>query len=154
MSGAAVGAIFLVMTVAYVFLKSSSSVYPAHKRQVLRRRAWFKQEKARRLASAGGAKETDLREWYNPTFTIARTVELPVGVSLEFENDPPLLQRKYAGKALLRVGEPNEAEVIAEIMEPRPSNDNPVLRVLIRRENSGVANPGDSFHFLANPKLR
>ena len=154
MSASLVGSLFLVLIVSFVFLSSAPSGYAQHKRQVLRRRAWFREERTRRQTALGPASELELRTWHNPTLIISRIVEFPVGISLEFENDPPLLQREYVGDALLRIGEADEAKVVAEIMEPRPSKANPILRVLVRGASEGIASAGDSFCFLANSKLR
>ena len=154
MSAAFVGSVFLILTVAYIFPRSSSSQYPQYKRQVLRRRAWFLEEQTRRSTDDEATEGLGLRTWHNPTLVISRVVKLSAGLSLEFENDPPLRQRKYSGKALLRMGKRNEAEVVAEIMEPKPSKDNPVLRVWIGGAEESVAKPGDSFWFLTDPKLR
>ena len=154
MSAAFVGSIFLILAVAYVFLRSWPPAYPQSKRQVLRRRVWFREERARRAASDGAVANLKLRTWHNPTLIVSRIVEFPVGISLEFENDPPLLQRKYVGNALLRIGESSETTVVAEIMEPKPPKDNPILRVMIRGASLDVAAPGDSFWFIADSKLR
>ena len=115
------------MAVAYVFLRSSSSGYPRYKRQILRRRIWFRKEKARTSESTAIANGLDLGTWHNPSLVISRIVEFPVGISFEFEGDPPLLQRSYKGDALLRLDKPNESKVVAEIMDPKPSKDYPCL---------------------------
>jgi len=154
MSATFVGSLFLILTVAYLVLRGSSSIYPQSKRQVLRRRAWFREERARRAARVGGRPYPEIRTWHNPAFIISRVVELPVGASFEFENHPPLLQRSYTGSAILRMGMPDALEVVAEIMEPKPSNNNPILRVLVRGAAVSIASPGDSFWFSADAKLR
>ena len=154
MSAALVGLLFLILTVTYVFLRGSTPENPQYRRQVLRRRAWYREERLRRATDSETERSLDLLTWHNPRLIISRIVELPVGMSFEFENDPPLLQRTYTGEALLRIKEPNETTVVAEIMEPKPSKDNPILRVLVRGADASVADPGDSFCFLENSKLR
>jgi len=131
----------------YLVIRPMHLRYYRDKRQALRRRIWYREERERRKLLGLPISRERFGTWRNPEMIVRSVVKTRKGLELEFENTPPAIYQDLRRLALVRRELANSDATKVEIVLPRNSFKTTELKVRAPSAVEGFVSIGDTFRF-------